>query len=208
MWLRSDNFEDGNRIPGDNTFCVPAEEGHVTFSANRNPHLEWGDAPEGTKSFALLCIDVDVPSQGDDVNQEDREVPEGLPRTDFTHWILVDIPAETTEIEEGAYSDGVNERGKPQRTGRPAEGINDYTGWFANDEGMAGTYHGYDGPCPPWNDSIIHHYEFRLYALDIETLDLAREFTAHDVENAAEGHILDGVVLTGIYSLNPRLEAT
>lgn len=208
MWLRSDNFEDGQAIPGKNALCVPAEEGHATFSANTNPHLEWGDAPEGTKSFALLCIDVAAPSVRDDVNQEDREVPEDLPRTDFTHWLLVDIPADTTEIKEGSFSDGVTTGGKAQRTGRPADGINDYTGWFEDDPEMAGTYHGYDGPCPPWNDSIIHHYEFRLFALDVEALGQEGEFTAFDVENAVEGHVLDGVVLTGTYTLNPRLRST
>ena len=30
---------------------------------------------------------------------------------------------------------------------------------------MAGDYFGYDGPFPPFNDSLIHHYVFTLYAL-------------------------------------------
>jgi hypothetical protein len=29
---------------------------------------------------------------------------------------------------------------------------------------MAGSYFGYDGPFPPWNDSLVHHYVFTLYA--------------------------------------------
>jgi phosphatidylethanolamine-binding protein (PEBP) family uncharacterized protein len=70
---------------------------------------------------------------------------------------------------------------------------------------MAGTYRGYDGPGPPWNDSIIHHYEFKVIALDVETLDLASNFAAADLERAAAGHILDSASITGIYALNPRL---
>jgi len=31
---------------------------------------------------------------------------------------------------------------------------------------MKGTYFGYDGPAPPWNDSVVHHYAFTLYAVD------------------------------------------
>jgi phosphatidylethanolamine-binding protein (PEBP) family uncharacterized protein len=30
---------------------------------------------------------------------------------------------------------------------------------------MKGDYHGYDGPCPPWNDTLLHHYVFTIYAL-------------------------------------------
>jgi hypothetical protein len=40
------------------------------------------------------------------------------------------------------------------------QGVNDYTGWFANDPDMAGEYYGYDGPCPPWNDERVHTYVF------------------------------------------------
>jgi phosphatidylethanolamine-binding protein (PEBP) family uncharacterized protein len=40
----------------------------------------------GTKSFAIVCHDPDVPSKGDDVNQEGRAVPRSLARVDFFHW--------------------------------------------------------------------------------------------------------------------------
>ena len=49
-------------------------------------------------------------------------------------------------------------------------GTNDWHGKvfydFTNND-MRGDYHGYDGPCPPWNDGILHHYVFTLYALDV-----------------------------------------
>ena len=43
----------------------------------------------------------------------------------------------------------------------------DYTGWFADDPQMSGQYFGYDGPFPPFNDSLVHHYVFTLYALNV-----------------------------------------
>jgi Raf kinase inhibitor-like YbhB/YbcL family protein len=205
MWIRSDNFEDGGPIPVENALGMVDSISHVTFVPNRSPQLEWGDVPDGTKSLALSVIDQDVPTVGDDVNQEGREVPPDLPRTTFTHWLLVDIPPDTRVVSEGEFSQGVIPHGKPGLSERPREGVNDYTGWFADDNEMAGTYRGYDGPGPPWNDSIIHHYEFKIIALDVETLDLASDFTAADLERAAAGHILDSASITGIYALNPRL---
>ena len=142
MRLTSPNFSDGDPIPGANAFAVSDPDEHIRFAANRNPALEWEDVPEGTRSFTLLCIDGDVPSVGDDVNQEGREVPADLPRVDFVHWVLVDIPADVRSFEEGAFSEGVTARGKPGLSEGMREGVNDYTGWFAGDPDMAGTYKG------------------------------------------------------------------
>ena len=93
MKLRSDSFQDGQPIPGEYAFCVIDPKSHVTLSGNRNPHLAWDDVPAGTRSFALICHDVDVPSKPDDLFKDDREIPSTLPRVDFYHWVLVDIPA-------------------------------------------------------------------------------------------------------------------
>ncbi|NVB42951.1 YbhB/YbcL family Raf kinase inhibitor-like protein [Pseudenhygromyxa sp. WMMC2535] len=208
MKLRSESFTDGDRIPGEFAFCVPADEGHVTFAPNRNPHLAWSDVPEGTKSFAIICHDSDVPSKGDDVNREDRSVPAALPRVDFFHWVLINLPAGLREIGAGTHSDGVTARGKspgPAPAGK--QGINDYTNWFAGDADMSGDYGGYDGPCPPWNDELLHHYHFTIYALDIESLNLDGNFTGQLAREAIRGHILAEASLTGTYTLNPRLKA-
>ncbi len=204
MRLHSPNFADGERIPAECAFAVPDPDEHIAFSDNRNPGLEWVDVPERTRSFALLCVDRDVPSVPDDVNKEGRVVPADLPRVEFVHWVLVDIPADVRRIEEGAFSrGGPVPRGKEGRHDGPREGVNDYTGWFAGDPDMEGTYRGYDGPCPPWNDSIVHHYTFTLYALDVESLPVTGNFTAADVRKAMEGHVLAEASLTGTYSLNP-----
>ncbi|MDR0458764.1 MAG: YbhB/YbcL family Raf kinase inhibitor-like protein [Burkholderiaceae bacterium] len=208
LWSRS--FADMTPIPGEYAFAVPDAVRHVILSGNRNPHLAWDDAPAATRSFVLICHDPDVPSKGDDVNQEGREVPATLPRVDFFHWVLIDIPATQREIAAGSHSHGITPRGKPgpQVSAAPGEmrhGLNDYTGWFASDADMRGDYHGYDGPCPPWNDSIVHHYTFTLYALDVPALAVSGSFNGAAVRAAMQGHILAQAALTGLYTLNPRL---
>ena len=208
MQLKSDSFSDGAAIPGDFAFAVIDPNSHVALSRNRNPHLFWSDAPAVTKSFALICHDYDVPSRGDDVHKEGREIPASLPRVDFFHWLLLDIPAAMREIAAGAYSDGVVARGKPG-PGAPnglRQGLNDYTGWFASDPNMKGNYYGYDGPCPPWNDSIVHHYVFTLYALDTPSLNVHGDLTGANVRAALAGHVLEQAHLSGTYTLNPRLQ--
>jgi Raf kinase inhibitor-like YbhB/YbcL family protein len=209
MKLVSSSFQDNGRIPAEFAFGAPDPKTHVALSKNRNPELTWNDAPAGTKSFVLICHDYDVPSKGDDVNQEGRTIPATLPRVDFYHWVLVDLPATATSIRAGEFSDGVTARGKPGPAGPRGtrQGINDYTAWFAGDQEMAGDYFGYDGPCPPWNDSIVHHYVFTLYALDGERCPVAGKFKGSDVLAAIKGHVLAEAKLTGLYSLNPTVKA-
>ena len=78
-------------------------------------------------------------------------------------------------------------------------------GWFAGDGDMGGDYYGYDGPCPPWNDEILHHYVFTLYALDSARCAVSGMFKGADVLKAIEGHVLAKASLTGIYTLSPKL---
>ena len=206
MHLSSSNFTDGRAIPGDFAFCVPDPDTHATFAPNRSPALAWGAVPDGTRTFVITCHDPDVPTKPDDVNQEGREVPADLPRTDFYHWVLVDLPARVTSIVDGEFSHGVTARGKDQRGPYGARpGVNNYTDWFSGDPDMEGTYYGYDGPCPPWNDSLIHHYVFTVYATDLERCPVDGAFSGPDVLAAIDGHILGQASITGTYTLNPRL---
>ena len=207
MKLTSQSFTDGARIPGEFAFCIPAAEGHVCLGANRNPQLAWADVPAGTRSFALICHDPDVPSKGDDVNQEGRSVPASLPRVDFFHWVVVDLPADLRVIDAGHFSGEVTPGGKPgPETALGARhGVNDYTAWFAGDDAMKGDYHGYDGPYPPFNDLRMHRYFFRLFALDVAALELPARFTAGDVLQAMQGHVLAEALVYGTYTLNPSL---
>ena len=207
MQLTSNSFSHGAMIPDHLAFATPHEETRVTFSGNRNPHLAWEDVPDGTRSFVVMCIDGDVPTKPDDVNQADREVPPELPRTEFAHWVAVDLPPDLREINEGEFADGVVAKGQDAATGPYGcrQGVNDYTGWFAGDADMEGTYVGYDGPAPPWNDSLVHNYTFTVYALDVDRLPVVGRFTAAQVGTAMQGHTLGRASISGMYTLNPRL---
>jgi Raf kinase inhibitor-like YbhB/YbcL family protein len=207
MKLWSDSFEDNAQIPERFAFGKKDATTHVTLSDNLSPHFAWSDVPDGTKSFALICHDPDVPSVGDDVNQEGKAVSSDLPRVNFFHWSMVDLDAQRTLVAEGIFATGVTAKGKNGPSGPlgTRQAINDYTKWFDGDADMGGEYFGYDGPCPPWNDEILHHYVFTLYALDVEKVGLDGTFDGPMVMNAIEGHILGKASITGTYSLNPNI---
>ena len=207
MELWSESWTNGDRIPERFAAGRLQPDGSVGFSDNLNPHLAWRDLPSGAKSMVLICHDFDVPSRADDVNRSDREVPVDLPRVDFFHWVLIDLPPEPTVIAEGEYSRGFVPRGKPgaAAVNGARQGLNDYTGWFADDAERAGKYFGYDGPFPPFNDSLVHHYVFTLYAVSVPRLPVEGEFTGQDVRAALAGHVLGAATFSGTYTLNRRL---
>lgn len=124
-----------------------------------SPDLTWKNAPSATKSFALIVHDPDAPRPGG-----------------FTHWVVYNIPANVTQIPQGAA------RGDTLSAG----GIQG-----KNDSGQTG----YMGPCPP---SGTHRYYFYLYALDTE-LNLKPGAGKDDVEKAIKGHILEKAELMGRY---------
>jgi phosphatidylethanolamine-binding protein (PEBP) family uncharacterized protein len=207
MKLWSESWGSGDRIPERYAAGRPDGAGGVCFSDNVNPHLAWSEVPAAARSMVLICHDFDVPSRGDDVNQPGREVPADLPRVDFFHWVLIDLPAGPGAIAEGAYSRGFVARGKPgpETRGPVRQGLNDYTAWFAGDAVLAGRYYGYDGPFPPYNDTLVHHYVFTLYALDIARLPLDGDFTGPQVRALLAGRVLEAATHSGTYTLNPRL---
>ena len=126
---------------------------------NISPPLKISDVPEGAMSLVLIMDDPDVPK---DIR------PDGM----WDHWLVWNIPPETTEILEGEEPKGV---------------IGKNTG---------GRF-GYGGPCPPDRE---HRYFFKLYALDT-MLDLPAETTTKaDLEAAMQGHILDQAELMGRYN--------
>ncbi len=209
MKLSSKSLTHDQPIPADYAFGIPDPQTHMRFGNNRSPHLAWSEAPAGTRSLVLICHDPDVPSKPDDVNQEGKVIPARLARVDFFHWVLVDIPAGTSELAEGVFSREVTPKGKPGPEAPMGlrHGLNDYTGFLAENPDMAGDYFGYDGPCPPWNDSIVHHYHFTLYATDLERCPVDGRFTGQDVLQAIKGHVLAEARISGTYSLNPKVPA-
>jgi phosphatidylethanolamine-binding protein (PEBP) family uncharacterized protein len=205
MNLWSDSIAAGSRIAARYALGRPHPQNHVELSENVSPHLAWSGVPGAARSLALLIIDADVPSRGDDVNKEGRLVPPALPRVDFFHLSLIDLAPDEPPFIEGELARGVTARGKAQSPGpRGARvGLNDYTGWFKGDPAMEGSYFGYDGPCPPWNDSLVHHYHFRLFALDLPRLPVEGEFSGGAVLAAVAGHVLAEAAFVATYTINP-----
>ena len=217
MRLWSSAWINGEPIPDRYAAGTLLADG-VGFSSNLSPPLAWADLPAGTASLVLVCHDFDVPSAADnpgvaadinqpDINQPDRELPVDLPRVDFFHWLLVDLPPNVSGCAEGQWSSGFTPRGKPgpATTGQARQGLNDYSGWFAGDAARSGRYFGYDGPYPPFNDALIHHYLFTLYAVDVAQLPVVGDFNGAAVRDALAGHVLGAATLSGTYTLNRRL---
>lgn len=206
MRLWSDDWANGEPIPERFAAGRLATDGRVEFGENLSPHLAWDHLPEGTRSLVLMCQDFDVPSRPDDVNREDREVPADLERRDFFHWVLVDLPPTLGSLASGEFGRGFTARGKPGPLAPHGarHGLNDYTGWFAQDPAMAGRYFGYDGPFPPFNDALVHHYVFALFALSVERLPVEGAFTGADVRAAMIDRVLGSATHSGTYTLNRR----
>lgn len=202
MKLISQSFDHNGVIPAKYAMGRPHADDPATFSDNVSPHLQWTEAPKETQSFVLICVDPDAPSEATDVNQTGRVVPADLPRGEFYHWVMVDIPAQQLVFKEGQWAHGVTAGGKSVSDTGIRQGVNSYTDWFADDADMQGEYYGYDGPFPPWNDAIVHHYHFRLFALDIQQVPVDGAFTAPDVLAAIDGHVLARAQLTGTYAIN------
>ena len=141
---------------------IPAD--YTCDGSDRSPPLAWSGAPAGTRSFALIVDDPDAPDPA-------------APKMTWVHWVLYNLPANTTGLAEGVHQ-------LPPGT---RQGKND---WKRT---------GYGGPCPPIGR---HRYFFKLYALSAELPDL-KEPTKADLEKAMAGHILDRAELVGTYQ-RPR----
>ncbi len=197
--VKVSDVKNGRAIPDQYAFCTLDGKNKTKDSQNMSPAIGWSGAPENARSFVILMVDKDVPKTFELANQPDKTIPYDFPRQDFYHWVLVDVPAAMVGIAKAKASNGKVPGGKP--LGRVAYGINGQNDYATF---MDGTFGGYDGPCPPWNDERMHHYHFMVYALDVETLGLSGKFNGRDVMAAMQGHVLAKGELMGTYTNNYR----
>ncbi|WP_065703941.1 YbhB/YbcL family Raf kinase inhibitor-like protein [Agrobacterium sp. 13-2099-1-2] len=199
--VKIEGLDGSGRFSDSAAFCPPGKG-----AKDVSPGVSWSAGPEGTRSYVLLMTDPDVPLDFSLINKPSTTIPDDAPRIKVFHWVLADIPAGIISIGEGTESEGLVLGGKPVGlTPHGLRGANVFTSFLAKTDGMAGTYGGYDGPCPPINDQRVHRYILEVVALDVVTLGLAGPFTGEDVEKAMAGHILASGKATATYSLNPGL---
>lgn len=119
---------------------------------------------------------VSPPFEFLDVPKETKSLALVVEDTDssnqWVHWLVYNIPGHVTYLEEGKIPTGA-----------------------VNGICNGGTY-GYEGPCPKYFHGI-HHYCFRLYALDT-VLDVPPDADKRTVLSSMEGHILSHAELVGI----------
>jgi Raf kinase inhibitor-like YbhB/YbcL family protein len=200
-----DTFKNGEMIPNKYAFCAPATQGHTAPGDNFSPSISWSRGPRGTKSYAILLYDTDSPAeQRDKINKEGVTMTPAIPRRTFFHWVLVDIPSNIRSLKEGADSDARVVHGKPATPAAAGvRGLNDYTKVTAGNDATKGQYYGYDGPCPPWNDEVVHHYHFAVFALSAKKLDLPQDFDGAAVLDVIKDKVLAQGEVVGLYTQNP-----
>ncbi len=205
--VTSDGINTAGFIGSEYAFCAAANPGHVKEGEDKSIGLSWSAGPAGTKSYAIIAVDTDVPTVFDDAGKEGKTVSASLHRRDFYHWVLLDIPASKHMIPAYTDSQMVVKNGKSVlSTPYGFRGTNDYAGYFASNPERKGIYAGYDGPCPPWNDELVHHYHFKVFALDVETLGITTAVTGAQAMDALKKHILAQGEVIGKYTLNPTLK--
>jgi Raf kinase inhibitor-like YbhB/YbcL family protein len=189
--VKVDGITENQPIAEKYALCKPTKDGKSENGDNKRPTISWSGAPEGTKSYAVIVQDPDVPASFTKTGKDGEVIGAEEKRQDFYHWALLDIPADKKEIDGGRSS-------RAPKFGTPA---NNDLGSYLSDT------HNYGGPCPPWNDERVHHYHFKVYALDTEKLELPKDATAKQADKALmkSPHVLARGAVTGTYTLNAKL---
>jgi len=158
--LTSNNFTEGAALPMDH--ILSADFGFGCSGGNKSPQLAWTGAPAGTKSFALHCFDPDAPTG-----------------SGFWHWVVVNIPADVSELklDAGNAKSGLLPKGALQTR---------------TDFGTPG----YGGPCPP-EGLGAHRYQFTLFAVKQESLPVNVDTSAAVIGFQLFFNTLEKVTLTG-----------
>lgn len=148
MVLISSAFSDSGPIP----------KKYTCDGEDISPPLSWEAVPGDAKSLVLICDDPDAPAGT------------------WVHWVLFNLPPETTFLPASFPAD-------PELPTGARQGMTDFRRV------------GYGGPCPPGG---THRYFFKLYALDA-MLGLEAGATKWQVVKAMQGHILAETQLMGKY---------
>ena len=206
LTVESSSIADGKPILEKYAVATPTADGRAEMAGrDLSPHLRWSGEPEGTRSFAISVVDPDVPADRTRMGVEGLSLGDDEPRVEFAHWLVADIPPSVHELPEGAGGDGFVAHGKPSEPPAPGAvtGQNGYRGLFEGNADLEGTYAGWDGPFPPWNDEHVHHYETTVYAIDVDSIGLRPAFTLEEFRGAIAGHVRDQGRIVPSYSLNP-----
>jgi Raf kinase inhibitor-like YbhB/YbcL family protein len=161
MTLTSADIKEGATIANEQVF-----KGFGCTGGNLSPALSWSGAPAGAKSLAITIYDPDAPTG-----------------SGWWHWVVFNIPANTTSLPKGA--------GDLKKKLMPKGVIQSRTD-FGGD--------GYGGPCPPPGDKP-HHYQITVYAVDVDKLPDAKndQASAALVGFDLHFHTLAKATLTGLY---------
>ena len=160
LTLTSADFNDGDYLGA--AHILAEEYGFGCAGGNRSPHLSWSGAPEGTGSFAVSCYDPDAPTG-----------------SGFWHWVVVNIPADVSELPTGA-GDGTGMRAGALQT--------------RTDFGQPG----YGGPCPPEGDHP-HRYVFTVHAVGVDALPVDADTMPAVVGFMLHFNTLEKATLMGLY---------
>jgi Raf kinase inhibitor-like YbhB/YbcL family protein len=198
------SIKDGQAIPSEYAFCTADGQGGAAPAANKSPRISWSNGPQGTQSYAVVVYDTESPGEHREwMNQKDQKLTANIKRKIFFHMMVVDVPANVSELPEGAESDARVVHGKQAPAKIGVHAANSFSWSLAANDALKGTYYGYDGPCSPWNDDLVHNYHFAVYALNVPSLDLRGEFNGESAVAAMQGKVLAQGELVGAYSTNP-----
>jgi hypothetical protein len=157
--LTSSTAKPGAKLPDTHVF-----NGFGCSGKNISPALKWSGAPKDTKSFAVTVYDPDAPTG-----------------SGWWHWVVINIPAATTELPEGA--------GTADGKGLPAGSEQVKTDFGAP---------GFGGACPPPGDKP-HRYIFTVYALKTDKLEVPADASAAMAGYNIQGNKIASASFTSKY---------
>jgi Raf kinase inhibitor-like YbhB/YbcL family protein len=146
----------------DNDSDIPPKYAHNSAGGeNVSIPLQWKNAPEGTESFAVAMVDTHP-----DANN-------------FLHWLVINIPPDTTSLDEGASGNNMPEDATEFKNG------------YGED--------GYGGPAPPAG-SGEHDYEITVYALSIPSMSMTENAGLSEFDSFTKDKVLGKATISGEFS--------